>query len=174
MCYLGCTSHQWNNNFYLLVKYNEENRNCKVTQKYVLDGVTLGLWLKRKWMLMKKGELDIDRQVQLEKMGVIWNKSHQWEIYINLLVKYNEETRNCKVLQSYVVGGVNLGLWLNRQRCSIEKGNLNNGRTYRLLALVNISRKQTESKYTHLQRSVLCYFEIYTTTSGTLNNKSRA
>ena len=111
-------------------------------QRHKEDGVNLGGWLKNQLMFMKKGEIHIGKQVQLEKLGVVWDNSHQWEIVFNLLVKHNADDGNCKVTQCHKVDGINLQGWLKNQRCSIEKDNLDNERTCRLLALVNILRKQ--------------------------------
>mmetsp|Transcript_30835 Transcript_30835/g.31347 ORF Transcript_30835/g.31347 Transcript_30835/m.31347 type:complete len:166 (+) Transcript_30835:348-845(+) len=74
---------------------------------------------------MNKGQLDTDKQKQLEDLGVVWDLfNHQWENYFNLLVKYKEREGHCNVPQSHEEDGENLGTWLNKQRGLMNKGKL--------------------------------------------------
>merc|ERR1712194_390816 len=90
------------------------------------DGENLGFWLGKQRGLMNKGQLDTDKQKQMEDLGVVWDVlNQQWENNFNLLVKYNYRKGHCDVPSSHKEDGGNFGKWVATQRVMMNKGLLN-------------------------------------------------
>ena len=74
---------------------------------------------------MNKGKLDIDKQMQLEMIGVVWDfLNQQWENYFNLCVKYQNREGRCNVPAKYEEDGKKFGMWLSTQRGLMNKERL--------------------------------------------------
>merc|ERR1712238_407754 len=65
-------NQQWENYFNLLVKYKDCESHCNILQFHKEDGENLGIWLSYHRTAMKEGKLNVDKQKQLEKLGVVW------------------------------------------------------------------------------------------------------
>eukprot|EP00548_Thalassiothrix_antarctica_P019346 CAMPEP_0194194782 /NCGR_PEP_ID=MMETSP0154-20130528/75772_1 /TAXON_ID=1049557 /ORGANISM="Thalassiothrix antarctica, Strain L6-D1" /LENGTH=310 /DNA_ID=CAMNT_0038919243 /DNA_START=71 /DNA_END=1001 /DNA_ORIENTATION=+ len=103
---------QWENNYRLLVKFQQREGHE---------------------MFKKKGELDISLQERLDDIGVIWNiTKKQWDNRYLLLMKFQQREGHVNVPQRHKEEGVNLGHWLNAQRQQKKKRKLDTSLEKRL------------------------------------------
>lgn len=111
----------WNENYRLLKEYYEEHGNIDVPQKYVVNGVKLGVWVsiqRQKYSGTIKVKLTEEQISLLEELGIKWVSriNVPWIENYKLLKKYYEEHGNINIPQRYEVYGVKLGNWLNTQK----------------------------------------------------------
>lgn len=116
---------QWENYFTLPVEYKDREGDCNVPNRHKEDREKLGSWLSDQRKAMKKGRLNVDKQKQLEKIGVAWDMiNQQWENYYNLFVKFKKREGNCNVPAIHKEDGKNLGMLLGDQCQAKKKENL--------------------------------------------------
>ena len=71
------------------------------------------------------GNLEREKEMQLEELGVIWGISSQyWETMYTLLTQYKQKEGHCNVPQSHQDDGEKLGIWLKTQRREKKNGSL--------------------------------------------------
>lgn len=60
------------------------------------------------------------------------SKAFYWQQHFEnnflLVMKYKNREGDCKVLQDYIEGGVNIGNWIGKQREPMKRGELDNKR----------------------------------------------
>jgi len=84
-------SEQWENNYCLLVKFQQREGHSNVPSKHIEDGMKLGRWLSTQRMQKKKGKLDLSLEKRLEDVGVKWDVyAKQWERNYCLLLKFQQ------------------------------------------------------------------------------------
>jgi len=116
---------QWENNYRLLVKFQQREEHANVPSKHREEGVNLGFWLQQQRKRKRKGELDISLEERLEEVGVIWNVfKEQWGDNYLLLVKYQQREGHANVPKKHEEEGLNLGSWLDAQRTRKKKRKL--------------------------------------------------
>ena len=116
--------------------------NYKVTVETVVHGrkveeeKNLGRWVNRQRSLYQAGKLKEDRQAELERVGLKWSVLllASWSSMYETLCKYAQEQRaenggewDGNVPANWRVESkppVNLGRWVNRQRCAYAKRRL--------------------------------------------------
>ena len=109
----------------LLMEYKNLNGDCLVKRDYIIDGVKLGVWVSRQRIASKKGTLSQDKIDQLNGIGFVWDKYEvDWQQNFALTKRYVKENGNCLIKRDYIINGVKLGLWVNRQRIASKKGTL--------------------------------------------------
>jgi len=115
----------WENNYSLLVKFQQREGHANVPSRHREEGVNLGKWLDGQRQQKRKGELDISLEERLEEVGVIWSffKEHWGDNYL-LLVKYQQREGHANVPKKHEEEGLNLGSWLDAQRTRKKKRKL--------------------------------------------------
>jgi len=68
-------SEQWEDNYRLLVRFQQQEGHCDVPQRHKEDEMNLGIWLDTQRKRRKKGTLDGSLQRRLEDIGVVWSFS---------------------------------------------------------------------------------------------------
>eukprot|EP00804_Cyclotella_cryptica_P021116 CCRYP_019016-RA/>CCRYP_019016-RA protein AED:0.01 eAED:0.01 QI:1035/1/1/1/1/1/2/1086/1262 len=148
------TTNSWNEMLRELEIYAEQKRqggktwdgnvptNYKITVERTCSGrkmeeeKNLGRWVNRQRSLYQSGKLKKQRQIDLEKVGLKWSVllTASWGTMFECLCNYAKERRaenngiwdgnvptNCRIESK---PPVNLGRWVNRQRCAYAKGRL--------------------------------------------------
>ena len=123
----------WEQNFALLEQFREREGHSNVPKTHEEDGVQLGSWLGRQRLLYKNDKLDESYQQRLENLGMSWDPlADQWERNYGLLEQYKEREGHCDVPYKYEESGVNLGVWVVKQRQLSKKGKLDESYQRRL------------------------------------------
>ena len=125
---------KWHSRIELLRKYREQNGHCRVPQRYAIDGVQLGLWLRtqrhhyKKYSQGKPTTITQEKINELRAVGVHWvthrkRKSDEakWLSKLELLRQYHEQNGHWQVPQHYAIDGVKLGAWLHSVRHAYKK-----------------------------------------------------
>jgi len=114
---------QWNSNFDLLRQYKEGNGDCLVPQSYVINDIALGVWVgqqRQDYRTLQEGKsspMTQERINKLETLGFVWNALEaQWNSNFELLHLYKKDYGDCLVPHRYVIDGVALGKWVDKQR----------------------------------------------------------
>jgi superfamily II DNA or RNA helicase len=130
-------SDSWDNFFSALIRYTNENRSARPPKSYEADGIQLGAWVSAQRTRYNKGKLEQDRISRLESLaGWTWDQaSEAWDGFFAVLDDYVNEFGAATPPQSYVIGRIKLGTWVNGQRQKYKKGQLGQQETRRLEAL---------------------------------------
>jgi len=149
-------SSRWENKYQLLRKFYNREGHCKVPQHHMEDRTKLGSWLNMQRKSKKKGNMNADRKTRLDELGIVWDvEIDKWERKYQLLRKFYNRERHCKVPRRHVEDGTKLGPWLSIQRLSKKNETMNNERETRLnqLGMVwDVEVDQWESKFQKLFR----------------------
>ena len=109
---LGVSWDRW---FGLLQKFHNDQGHCLVTQKYVTDGLNLGIWVGNQRAF--KNRLTPDQIKRLDSLGFAWNPiSEQWEKYFSALQKFKEREGHCRVVRGKDGNDLMLARWVMKQR----------------------------------------------------------
>ena len=68
----GPNEAQWEESYEKLLRYIEENGNALVPRAYVMDGMTLGIWVDTQRQRYKKGKFSKPREDMLIENGFVW------------------------------------------------------------------------------------------------------
>jgi len=130
-------SDSWDNFFVALIRYTNEKGSARPPKSYEADGVQLGAWVSSQRTRYNKGKLEQDRITRLESLaGWTWDQtSEAWDGFFATLNDYVSEFGAATPPQSYVIGRIKLGTWVNGQRQKYKKGQLGQQETRRLEAL---------------------------------------
>ena len=143
-------------NFALLENFKEREGHCNVPTTYKEDGVSLGSWLNRQRVEMKRGRLDESYQRRLEELGVSWDPlDDQWERNFAALEQFKEREGHCNAPDRYEEDGISLGAWLDTQRTTMKRGTLDESRQSRLEGLGiswNVLEDQWERNFALLEQ----------------------
>mmetsp|Transcript_52045 Transcript_52045/g.59026 ORF Transcript_52045/g.59026 Transcript_52045/m.59026 type:complete len:323 (-) Transcript_52045:172-1140(-) len=66
------STKSWNEMCTLLQEFKDREGHCNVPQSHVEEGENLGVWLRNKRHIKKKGEMGNEKIQQLENLGVVW------------------------------------------------------------------------------------------------------
>ena len=166
---------RWNEKFELLKQYKEEFGDCIVPSKYKYKGINLSDWVLRQRREYKDfhnfkyyyGPMTQEKIDKLNSIGFIWEnyklselrKSEKiekvWKKHFKLLKKYKEEFGDCIVPSKYKYKGVNLGLWVSKQRIAFNKNKLEPEKIYMLNSIGfiwNINMYQWNKKFELLKQ----------------------
>jgi len=75
VCSVLPLSEQWENNYRLLVKFQQRERHCNVSVTHREDEMFIGVWLNTQRQHKKRGRLDGTLEKRLEDIGVVWSLS---------------------------------------------------------------------------------------------------
>ena len=108
-------SEKWEQSYAVLIKFHHREGHCMVTQSHAENGINLGRWVNGQ--RQNKTKLSLEQITRLESVGFSWDPhTDQWEAAFNKLKKFRETNGHCDVVQSLVVDGFRLGVWVGRQR----------------------------------------------------------
>jgi len=110
-------SEQWENNYRLLLKFQQRKGHSNVPRTHIEGDIKLGNWLYTQRLQKKKNKLDGSLKKRLEDAGVMWDvHPEQWERNYCLLVKFQKREGHPNVPIEYIEDGIGLGDWLSNQR----------------------------------------------------------
>jgi hypothetical protein len=116
-----------------LEQFKEREGHCNVPNRHKEEGTNLGIWVTTQRQAKNAGKLDVTREQRLEKFGIVWDAhGDQWERMFALLEQFKDREGHCNVPVSHKEEGVNLGLWLSKQREAKKAGKLDVTRERRL------------------------------------------
>ena len=120
---------KWERHYVLLKRYGKQQGHCNVDHHHVESGDKLGTWLRTQRRHQKKGTLAPERQRRLDEIGVVWDVGpgvivSKWEAKVSLLKIFKAREGHCKVTREHREGGVQLGLWLDKQRQRVRNGTM--------------------------------------------------
>jgi hypothetical protein len=125
---------QWEKAFTFLQRFHSREGHCRVSQQHNEDGFNLGRWVHGQ--RNRKGRLAADQIAQLDHLGFTWDPHNDdWEDAFSLLRKIRGEQGHCRISQKFILNGLNLGLWVRRQRDLYFKKQLDPERVRRLESL---------------------------------------
>mmetsp|Transcript_25724 Transcript_25724/g.38003 ORF Transcript_25724/g.38003 Transcript_25724/m.38003 type:complete len:95 (-) Transcript_25724:181-465(-) len=85
--------------FELLLQFRKREGHLNIYASHEEDGLKLGIWLSRQLMYQKKGELDHQRKIWMERAGIRWNVSYADKM-IGLMHQY-KCTNAAKAIVAY-------------------------------------------------------------------------
>lgn len=119
MVWESVTDLNWEKNFNAAKKYYEEFGNIDVSARYITkEGIRLGGWIAnlRAWARsgLQARYLTDDRKMQLDKLGMIWNKLDlYWERNFAAACQYYQKNGHLNVPTDFISEeGIRLGRWL--------------------------------------------------------------
>tara|TARA_R110000851_G_scaffold141976_2_gene280189 strand:+ start:142906 stop:143700 length:795 start_codon:yes stop_codon:yes gene_type:complete len=111
---------RWEIGFAALQAYKAEYGDCLVPDGYVTrDNYPLGLWTwKQRYF---EGNYPREKYHRLADLGFVWDlREYAWDRMYAALEAYQEEYGDCLVPAGYIVeGGVDLSMWVTRQRSDL-------------------------------------------------------
>ncbi len=120
----------WEQKYQLARKYYEEHGNLDLPHKYISDGVWLSKWLNEQKLIAEGKRKKKHTPEQLEKLKAIGFKygvdrnSATWYEHYAQLKKYYDTNGNIELPTKYMVDGIDLNVWLCRQRALYRSGEL--------------------------------------------------
>ena len=124
---------EWEQRYKEAQKYYEEKGHLSVPQKYVQNGIKLGVWIgmQRNRLKIKDGDTFERRKdkekkrARLELIGMIWDGKkalfdEEWEQWYKEAMEYYEKNGDLIVLCSCEQNGQKLGDWISEQRRKLQ------------------------------------------------------
>ncbi len=116
---------RWNEGFDHLIRYKERVGDCLVPESFSDGNYDLGRWVGKQRQTKKRGKLSDDRIAKLDQLGFIWDvNDFRWSTHFSALTEYKSRYGDCSVNPKYVVNGIELGKWVNRQRSNRKLGRM--------------------------------------------------
>eukprot|EP00438_Fugacium_kawagutii_P032986 Skav223987 [mRNA] locus=scaffold6785:14752:17589:+ [translate_table: standard] len=149
---------KWENAFEELKKYKTEHGDVSVPQSCrTAGGFNLGIWVRTQRKMKKRDKLAQGQIERLDELGFVWDHySELWENSYEELQKYKAEHGDVLVPSSYRTGsGLNLGRWVDNQRCLKQRDKLAQVQIERLEKLGfawDHYSQQWENAYEELQK----------------------
>ena len=117
MIWGGKQQLRWDKAYLAAKTYYEEHGHLEIPSVYQTeDGFLLGLWLKKQRESQSEGKLPDECRERLEKIGMVWEKTDQWNGFYELLKQYYTEHGNLRMSCKRKYYGVWLAQWLIKQR----------------------------------------------------------
>jgi superfamily II DNA or RNA helicase len=108
-------AEQWEEAFAALLEFKKREGHCRVAFNFTTNDVGLGAWVNLQ--RQKKHKLSPDQISRLNSIGFSWDpRTEQWERAFSELQKFHEREGHCRVVVSYLIGGIRLGAWVATQR----------------------------------------------------------
>ena len=107
---------QWDKGYAEAKAYYDAYGNLNVPVSYVSpSGYKLGHWIVDR---REKGKAkhSIERQEQLDALGMVWAKPDSWEVRYGLAEAYYEAHGNLNIPSKYRADGIWLAKWVNEQK----------------------------------------------------------
>ena len=110
-------SEQWENNFCLLVKFQQREGHSNVPKSHIEDWLKLGKWLSTQHKQEKKEKPDLSLKKWLEYVGVVWGNIYSKQLKDNygLLLKFQQKKGHSNIPTNHIEDDMKLGEWLNKQ-----------------------------------------------------------
>lgn len=121
------TEALWQEGYQNALEYFRANGNLNTNGNYITDdGYKLGFWLNNQRTKYKNGTQSPEHTEQLNKIGMIWNKSEsKWYESYSYAAKYFKKNGTLNISKDFVSEeGFKLGSWLAMQRVSYKKQTL--------------------------------------------------
>lgn len=113
----------WLKGYEALKKFKEENGHYKIPNDTFLNS-----WVSTQRKLFKKGQLDPERILKLNELGISWDMlEYNWKMRYEELIEFKKANGHVNVLHSTL-----LGKWAHRQRKKYEAGKLSADRISKL------------------------------------------
>ena len=112
----------WEVGFSHLEKFVEKNGHARIPQNFCTkEGINLGIWIHSQ--RRRKEKLSPERIARLDSLGLDWNPINtQWEEGFSHLEKFVEREGHTRVPRNICTKeGINLGIWIGKQRTRKEK-----------------------------------------------------
>ena len=114
---------RWEECFATLKDFYKREGHSRVPATHQEAGIKLGNWVIVQRRI--KAHLNTDRIHRLESLDFIWDPFvEQWEKAFEALEKYRIKEGHCQVPRKLKAGGVQLGLWVFKQRKKVKELNL--------------------------------------------------
>lgn len=153
----------WQTGFEHAAQFYKEQGTLDIPAQYVSeDGYRLGNWYRTVRDQKRRGELSLERQQQMETIGVQWESvlSRNWMQYYEAAKRYRSEHGDLAVHARYVTEqGMNLGSWISSQRYAYKRGKLSDEQI-ELLEKLGMSWQQFSNKWNYGYDQAEEYFEI--------------
>ena len=105
----------WDKSYGILQKFSKREGHCRVPQRHLEDGRTLGLWVGTQ--RQNRAELSPERIRRLDSLAFNWElRSKQWEKGYELLKRFHAREGHCRIMGSLIVDGLNLTQWVRNKR----------------------------------------------------------
>lgn len=112
----------WNQYYELATQYYQEHGNLNVPYNYVVNEMPLGKWISRQRSLKTAGDLSPEKIRKLEAIKMSWDMfEEKWNQYYELATQYYQKHGDLNIPREYIINGVRLGDWIERQRLA-KKG----------------------------------------------------
>jgi hypothetical protein len=130
-------SDSWFARFELLQQYVDREGHPHVHERWVEDGVALGVWIKSQRIAYGRGKLNPDYRAAIEALpDWTWSQAEStWRRQFNVLRRFAEREGNARPSKEHVEDGFALGAWAGNQRTAFKRGRLGSERARRLEAL---------------------------------------
>lgn len=115
----------WEKGFAALQAYKAEYGDCLVPDGYVTrDDYPLGIWARDQRYF--DGNYPREKYHRLAELGFVWDlREYAWDRMYAALEAYQKEHGDCLVPKGYLVeGGVDLSMWVTRQRSDLANNYL--------------------------------------------------
>ncbi len=107
---------QWDKGYAEAKQYYEIHGDLNVPVSYISpSGYRLGHWIVDRREKGKEKH-SIERQEQLDALGMVWVKPDSWEVRYGLAKAYYEEFGNLNIPSKYRADGIWLAKWVNEQK----------------------------------------------------------
>jgi superfamily II DNA or RNA helicase len=111
---------RWEECFATLKVFYKREGHSRVPATHQESGIKLGNWVRVVRRI--KAKLNTDRIHRLESLDFIWDPFvEQWEKAYEALEKYRMKEGHCQVPRKFKSGGIQLGLWVFKQREKVEE-----------------------------------------------------
>lgn len=106
---------KWDLQYQKLLKYKKKYGDCNVPQ-WDVRYRSLAFWVKLQRMSYRKGMLEKDKIIKLDKLKFNWNPIEtQWNLQYKKLLEFRRKNGHCDVPPRYSKDKT-LGFWVNAQR----------------------------------------------------------
>jgi len=132
----------WDSFFSLLQEFVDEFGHSLVPDKPILyREQKLSSWVNMQRTRYNRGRLEEDRIERLEALtGWTWTPiNDKWDQWFALVQSFSLDTGHCRVPRGFMVGSLNLGRWVSKQRTRYNK---------RILEVERIERLESLSGWT--------------------------
>ncbi len=128
----------WEMAFAQVAEFREKNGHLRIPERYP-GCLNLNAWIRRQRNAWERGKLSAERWQRLESLGIprdphaYW-RAQLWEKRFQELLDFRERFGHCRVPSKWKEGRA-LGIWVDTQRRSHEKGTMSPERSERLTAI---------------------------------------
>ena len=156
---------QWNEYYNSLIAYCDAYGSSLVPLRYIdKENKQLGYWVSRQRSYNKSNKLSEKKKRLLEKVGMVWNPaSMTWNEKYRIAKQYYNEYNNLRVSNSFFYKNINLGSWLQTQRCNYDKNLLDDNQIKRLnkIGMEWISTRSEDYIWERNYNTALEFFKKY-------------